>query len=142
MLADRIVGKPYIEIVIDREAISRHGLTIVDVQDVIQVAIGGRMLTRTVEGRERYPVRVRYMREERDSVEALQRVLVPMANGGQIPLEQVSDIRYVRGPQIIRSEDTFLNAYVTFDPSEGIGEVESVHAAQRALEERIDLGSS
>ncbi len=138
VLADRIVGKPYIEIAIDREAISRHGLTITDVQDVIQVAIGGRTLTRTVEGRERYPVRVRYMREERDSVESLQRVLVPMANGGQIPLEQVADIRYVRGPQLIRSEDTFLNAYVTFDPSEGIGEVESVHAAQRALQERIE----
>jgi Cu(I)/Ag(I) efflux system membrane protein CusA/SilA len=140
VLADRIVGKPYIEIVIDREAISRHGLTITDVQDVIQVAIGGRMLTRTVEGRERYPVRVRYMREDRDSVEALRRVLVPMSNGGQIPLEQVSDIRYVRGPQMIRSEDTFLNAYVTFDPSTGIGEVESVLAAQRALQEQIASG--
>ncbi|MBT8464929.1 MAG: efflux RND transporter permease subunit [Deltaproteobacteria bacterium] len=140
VLADRIVGKPYIEIAIDRKAISRHGLTITDVQDVIQVAIGGRMLTRTVEGRERYPVRVRYMREERDSVESLKRVLVPMSNGGQIPLEQVSDIRYVRGPQLIRSEDTFLNAYVTFDPSEGVGEVESVHAAQRALRERIEAG--
>lgn len=140
VLADRIVGKPYIEIAIDREAISRHGLTIRDVQDVIQVAIGGRMLTRTVEGRERYPVRVRYMREDRDSVEALQRVLVPMSNGGQIPLEQVSEIRYVRGPQLIRSEDTFLNAYVTFDPSQGVGEVESVHAAQRSLQKRIDSG--
>jgi Cu(I)/Ag(I) efflux system membrane protein CusA/SilA len=140
VLADRIVGKPYIEIAIDRGAIARHGLTITDVQDVIQVAIGGRVLTRTVEGRERYPVRVRYMREERDSVEALRRVLVPMSNGGQIPLEQVADIRYVRGPQLIRSEDTFLNAYVTFDPSEGVGEVESVHAAQRALRERIDSG--
>ena len=140
VLADRIVGKPYIEIAINREAISRHGLTITDVQDVIQVAIGGRTLTRTVEGRERYPVRVRYMREERDSVEALERVLVPMSNGGQIPLEQVSEIRYVRGPQMIRSEDTFLNAYVTFDPSEGVGEVESVHAAQRALQDRIDSG--
>jgi len=140
VLADRIIGKPYIEIVIDREAISRHGLTINDVQDVIQVAIGGRMLTRTVEGRERYPVRVRYMREERDSVEALQRVLVPMSNGGQIPLEEVSDIRYVRGPQLIRSEDTFLNAYVTFDPTEGVGEVESVHAAQRAIERRLEGG--
>ena len=140
VLADRIIGKPYIELVIDREAISRHGLTITDVQDVIQLAIGGRLLTRTVEGRERYPVRVRYMREERDSVEALRRVLVPMSNGGQIPLEQVVDIRYVRGPQLIRSEDTFLNAYVTFDPSEGIGEVESVLAAQRALQERIASG--
>jgi len=140
VLADRIIGKPYIEIVIDREAIARHGLTITDVQDVIQVAIGGRMLTRTVEGRERYPVRVRYMREERDSVEALKRVLVPMSNGGQIPLEQVSNIRYVRGPQLIRSEDTFLNAYVTFDPAEGIGEVESVHAAKRAIQARLDSG--
>ena len=140
VLADRIVGKPYLEIAIDREAISRYGLTITDVQDVIQVAIGGRMLTRTVEGRERYPVRVRYMREDRDSIEALKRVLVPMANGGQIPLEQVADIRYVRGPQMIRSEDTFLNAYVTFDPSKGVGEVESVHAAQRALQQRIASG--
>jgi len=140
VFADRIVGKPYLEIVIDREAISRHGLTIVDVQDVIQVAIGGRMLTRTVEGRERYPVRVRYKREERDTVEALKRILVPMSDGGQIPLEQVSDIRYVRGPQLIRSEDTFLNAFVTFDPSKGIGEVESVHAVQRALQQRIDSG--
>ncbi len=139
VLADRIVGKPYLEIVIDREAISRHGLTITDVQDVIEVAIGGRMLTRTVEGRERYPVRVRYMREERDSLEALKRVLVPMA-GGQIPLEQLADIRYVRGPQLIRTEDTFLNAYVTFDPVKGVGEVESVLAAQKALRERIDAG--
>jgi Cu(I)/Ag(I) efflux system membrane protein CusA/SilA len=80
------------------------------------------------------------MREERDSIEALKRVLVPMSNGGQIPLEQVSNIRYVRGPQLIRSEDTFLNAYVTFDPSKGIGEVESVHAAQGALKERIESG--
>lgn len=140
VLADRIIGKPYIEIVIDRDAISRHGLTIKDVQDVIQVAIGGRMLTRTVEGRERYPVRVRYMREERDSVEALERVLVPMSNGGQIPLEQVSEIRYVKGPQLIRSEDTFLNAYVTFDPAEGVGEVESVEAAKRAIQRRLDSG--
>jgi Cu(I)/Ag(I) efflux system membrane protein CusA/SilA len=140
VLADRIVGKPYLEIAIDRAAISRFGLTITDVQDVIQVAIGGRVLTRTVEGRERYPVRVRYMREERDSLESLKRVLVPMSNGGQIPLEQVADIRYVRGPQMIRSEDTFLNAYVTFDPSKGIGDVESVHAAQRALQQRIEAG--
>ncbi len=139
VLADRIVGKPYIEIAIDREAISRHGLAITDVQDVIQVAIGGLMLTRTVEGRERYPVRVRYMREERDSLEGLKRVLVPMS-GGQVPLEQLADIRYVRGPQLIRTEDTFLNAYVTFDPSKGIGEVESVLAAQRALQDRIESG--
>ncbi|MCB9756696.1 MAG: efflux RND transporter permease subunit [Myxococcales bacterium] len=140
VLADRIVGKPYLELDIDREAISRYGLTIADVQSVIQIAIGGRMLTRTVEGRERYPVRVRYMREERDEVEALRRVLVPGRGGEQIPLEQLVDIRYVRGPQMIRSEDTFLNGYVTWDPADGVGEVESVEAVQRMLDEKIAAG--
>ncbi len=137
VLADRIVGKPYLELDINREAISRYGLTIMDVQNVIQIAIGGRMLTRTVEGRERYPVRVRYMREERDEVEALKRVLVPGRGGEQIPLEQLVHIRYVRGPQMIRSEDTFLNGYVTWDPADGVGEVESVEAVQRLLDEKI-----
>ena len=74
VFADRVVGKPYIEIDIDRQAISRYGLKVTDVQEVLQVALGGRTLTRTVEGRERYPVRVRYMREERDSIEALERI--------------------------------------------------------------------
>jgi Cu(I)/Ag(I) efflux system membrane protein CusA/SilA len=140
VFADRIVGKPYVEIDIDREAIARYGLTMAEIQNVIQVAIGGRTLTRTVEGRERYPVRVRYMREDRDSVEALRRVLVPGRGGEQIPFEQLAEIRYVRGPQMIRSEDTFLNSYVTFDPTEGIGEVESVEAAQAVLDRRIERG--
>ncbi len=140
VLADRIVGKPYLELDIDRAEISHYGLTIADVQDVIQIAIGGRTLTRTVEGRERYPVRVRYMREERDELEALKRVLVPGRGGEQIPLEQLVDIRYVRGPQMIRSEDTFLNGYVTWDPADGVGEVESVEAVQRRLDEAIAAG--
>ena len=140
VLADRIVGKPYLEIAIDRQAIARHGFSITDVQDVIQIAIGGRALSWTVEGRERYPVRVRYMREERDSIEAIGRVLVSMKNGTQIPLEQLADIRYVKGPQMIRSEDTFLTAYVTFDPKEGIGEVQSVHAAEKTLDAAIANG--
>ncbi len=140
VLADRIVGKPYLELDIDREAISRYGLTIEDVQNVIQIAIGGRMLTRTVEGRERYPVRVRYMREERDDVESLRRVLVPGRGGEQIPLEQLVAIRYVRGPQMIRSEDTFLNGYVTWDPADNVGEVESVEAVQRQLNKKIEAG--
>jgi Cu(I)/Ag(I) efflux system membrane protein CusA/SilA len=140
VLADRIVGKPYLELAIDRDAITRYGLTIKDVQNVIQIAIGGKTLTRTVEGRERYPVRVRYMREERDDVEALARVLVPGRAGEQIPLEQLVDIRYVRGPQMIRSEDTFLNGYVTWDPADGVGEVESVEAVRRVLDRRIAAG--
>lgn len=141
VVADRIVGKPYLEIELDRPALARHGLAVVDVQDVIQIAIGGEPLTRTVEGRERYPVRVRYMREERDSVDALGRILVPAPGGEQIPLEQLARIRYVRGPQMIRAEDTFLTGYVTFDPAKGVGEVEAVEAVKAALERRIAEGS-
>ncbi len=140
VLADRIVGKPYLEIDINRESIARHGLTIEDVQDVIQIAIGGRVLTRTVEGRERYAVRVRYMREERDTVEAMTRILVAAPGGEQIPLGQLADIRYVRGPQMIRAEDTFLNAYVTWDPAAGVGEVESVEAVEARLQQAIETG--
>ncbi len=85
VIADRIVGKPYLEIDIDREAIARYGLTFAAVQDVIEVAIGGKRITTTVEGRERYPVRVRYPRELRDRVEALGRILVPRAGGEPDP---------------------------------------------------------
>ena len=107
---------------------------------MIQIAIGGMNLTRTVEGRERYPVRVRYMREERDNVEALKRVLVPGRGGEQIPLGQLIELRYVRGPQMIRSEDTFLNGYVTWDPADGVGEVESVEVVRGILDRKIADG--
>jgi copper/silver efflux system protein len=138
--ADRVVGMPYLEIHIDRERISRYGLNIADVQDVISVAIGGQTITRTVEGRERYPVRVRYQRELRDEIEQLERVLVASPDGAQIPLSQVAEIRYVRGPQMIKSEDTFLVAYVTFGAQPGMAEVEVVEMAQRLLNDRIASG--
>lgn len=140
VFADRVVGKPYVEIVFDREAIGRHGLTIEAVQHVVQVALGGMILTRTVEGRERYPVRVRYMREERDSIEALARVFVPTPEGHDIPLEQLADIEYVRGPQVIKSEDTFLTSYVLFDKQPEFAEVDVVEAATAHIEERIRDG--
>jgi len=138
--ADRIVGKPYLEIDIDREAIARYGLHIRAVQNVIEVAIGGRAITTTVEGRERYPVRVRYQRELRDQIETLGRILVPAPDGTQIPLEQVADIRYVRGPQAIKSEDTFLVGYVVFDKKPGYAEVDVVEACQRYLETKRKAG--
>ncbi len=141
VFADRVVGKPYLEIVIDREAIGRYGLTIGAVQDVIEVALGGRTLTRTVEGRERYPVRVRYMREERDSVEALHRVLIPAPGGEQIPLEQLAQIRYAKGPQVIKSEDTFLTSYVLFDKDPDLAEVDVVEEASAHLRRKIADGS-
>jgi Cu(I)/Ag(I) efflux system membrane protein CusA/SilA len=137
VFADRVVGKPYIELVIDREAIGRYGLSIVDVQSVLQVALGGMMLTQTVEGRERYPVRVRYMREERDSIEALERIFVPTPNGEQIPLTQLAHVEYVRGPQMIRAEDTFLTSYVLFDKKADMAEVEAVEMAKAYLDEKI-----
>ncbi len=140
VFADRVVGKPYVEIDIDREAIGRYGLTIRRVQDVIQVALGGRMLTRTVEGRERYPVRVRYMREERDSIEALRRVLVPTPGGEQIPLELIAKIQYIKGPQVIKSEDTFLTSYVLLDRKPDVAEVDVVEEARAHLKKAIEDG--
>ena len=140
VFAERIVGKPYLEIQIDREAIARYGLTIGEVQQVIEYAVGGQTLTRTVEGRERYPVRVRYMREERDSIEALRRVFVPTSDGRQIPLEQLASIEYERGPQVIKSEDTFLTGYVIFDKVSELAETEVVELASAYLKQRIDAG--
>jgi Cu(I)/Ag(I) efflux system membrane protein CusA/SilA len=141
VFADRIVGVPYLEIDIDRPALSRYGLTIGDVQDVIEVAIGGRPITTTVEGRERYPVRVRYARELRDNIEALEGILIPTMAGPQIPLGQLAKIDYVRGPEAIKSEDTFLVGYVIFDKKQGFAEVEVVESAARHLETAIAAGS-
>lgn len=141
VLADRVVGKPYMEIVINRDAISRYGIKLAQVQEVISVAVGGKIVTTTVEGRERYPVRVRYLRELRDSLEALEQILVATPSGEQIPLVQLADIRYSRGPQMIKSEDTFLTAYVLFDKKKGFAEVDVVEEAKGYLEAKIAGGA-
>lgn len=140
VIADRIVGKPYLEIDFDRKKIARYGLNIRDVQDVVEVAIGGMPITTTVEGRERFTVRVRYMRELRDEIEELAKILVPAKDGSHIPLSQVATINYVRGPQVIKSEDTFLVGYVLFDMKPGEAEVNVVEDCQRYLQEKIDSG--
>lgn len=140
VLADRVVGKPYLEIHIDRKAISRYGIQLAKVQEVLSVAVGGKAITTTVEGRERYPVRVRYLRERRDSLEDLEKILVAAPSGEQIPLIQLADIRYVRGPQVIKSEDTFLTAYVLFDKQKGFAEVNVVEQARAFLNEKIQIG--
>ncbi len=140
VVADRIVGKPYLEIAIDRTAIARYGVSVRDVQDIIEIAVGGRMITTTVEGRERYPVRARYQRELRDSVEELGNVLVPGAGKVQVPLKQVAEIRYVQGPQMIKSEDTFLVGYVIFDKKPDHAEVDVVEDAAAYLNSKIDAG--
>lgn len=141
VIADRIVGKPYLEIIPDREVMARYGLHIKAIHDVIEIAIGGRPITTTVEGRERYPVRVRYQRELRDSIEALKRIIVKGSTGQQIPLEQVAEIKYVKGPQVIKNEDTFLTGYVLFDKVDGYAEVDVVENAQKYLQELEEKGT-
>lgn len=137
VIADRIVGKPYLEIIPDRQALARYGIAIRDLQDVVEVAIGGMRVTTTVEGRERFPVRVRYERELRDQIETMGRILVPGAGDVQIPLEQLARIEYVRGPQEIKSEDTFLVGYILFDKEDGHAEVDVVERARAYLNEKI-----
>jgi Cu(I)/Ag(I) efflux system membrane protein CusA/SilA len=141
VIADRIVGKPYLEIIPDRKAIDRYGVKIRDFQDVVEVAIGGKKITTTVMGRERFPVRVRYQRELRDQIETIGRILVP-AKGGkqQIPITELAEIRYVRGPQVIKSEDTFLTGYVLFDKKPNEAEVNVVEQCQRYLRSKIASG--
>lgn len=112
LYSEKIVGKPYIEFKINREQVARYGISIRDVQDVIEMAIGGENLTTTVEGRERYPVRIRYARELRDNIDALRRVLVSTKEGAQIPISQLVDIYFVTGPAMINSENGLLRAYV------------------------------
>ncbi|MCP5108868.1 MAG: efflux RND transporter permease subunit, partial [bacterium] len=140
VIADRIIGKPYLEIEIDREAIARYGIKLLNVQDVIEVAVGGKRVTTTVEGRERYPVRVRYMRELRSNLESLAKILVPAPGGARIPLTQLAKINYVRGPQVIKSEDTFLIGYVLFDMKPGFAEVDVVEDARGYLEQKTASG--
>ncbi|MEX0987767.1 MAG: efflux RND transporter permease subunit, partial [Bacteroidales bacterium] len=140
VFADRIVGKPYLHLNINRDEISRYGLSIEDVQQTIETAIGGMKITSTVEGRERFPVRVRYPRELRDDPESIGMILMPTPTGAQIPISQIVDIEYMRGPQAIKSEETFLVGYVLFDKRDGFSEVGVVNDAQAAILDRVDSG--
>lgn len=139
--ADRIEGTPYLELEIDRHAIARYGLSVADVQRVIEVAIGGRTVTTTVEGRERFAVRARYLRELRDSIDTFDDVLVSSADGTQqVPLTDLASVVYTRGPRMIKSEDTFLVGYVTFGPEEGMAEVAVIDAVRARIQAALATG--
>ena len=140
VFADRIVGKPYLLIDIDRDKIGRYGISIQDVQDVLKVAVGGMEITQTVEGRERYGVRVRYPRELRANPTDLKNIYVPVAKGSSIPLSELATIKYEQGAQVIKSEDTFLIGYVLFDKLNDYAEVNVVENAQDLIQSKIDLG--
>ncbi|MFM2293189.1 MAG: hypothetical protein RIS29_3002 [Bacteroidota bacterium] len=137
---DRAVGAPYLQIKLNREAMARYGMTVTDVQDVLQVAVGGMALSTSVEGRERFPMRVRYARELRDNPDDLGNILIPAMNGVQVPLREIADIDYARGAQMIRSENTFLLGYVIFDKQAGKAEVDVVNEASVLLKHKIDAG--
>ncbi|NNL33076.1 MAG: efflux RND transporter permease subunit [Flavobacteriaceae bacterium] len=140
VFADRIVGKPYLLIDIDREKIARYGISIDDVQNVLKVAVGGMVLSQTVEGRERYGVRVRYPRELRADPSDLKQIYIPVEKGSPVPLSELATIRYEQGPQVIKSEDTFLVGYVLFDKVDGFAEVGVVEAAQELIQSKIASG--
>lgn len=137
---DRAVGAPYLEIKLNRDNMARYGVNVEDLQEILSAAVGGMILTKTIEGRERFPVRLRYARELRDNPEALSMLLVPTATGAQIPLKELADIEYVRGAQMIQSENTFLVGYVIFDKKQGKAEVDVVKEATKVIEGKIQNG--
>ena len=136
--AERVMGGNYLDFRIDRDAIARYGLTVRDVQDVIQTAIGGTNITTTIEGLERYPVNLRYSRELRDDLTSLSAVLVPTPAGSQIPLGRLAQIAYAVGPPSIKSEAGKPNAWVYVDIHEvDVGSY--VESARRAVAEQVDV---
>ncbi|GJQ31112.1 MAG: hypothetical protein HBSAPP03_29960 [Phycisphaerae bacterium] len=139
IVADRIVGKPYIQIQIDRERIGRYGVNIRDVQDVIEMSLGGMNLMDSVEGRERYPIRIRLARDFREDIEAIQRINVPSSAGAQVPLAQLADISTVLGPQEIKGERGLLVGYVTMNTRDR-DEVSVVQDAEAVLQQALKEG--
>jgi len=135
---DRAVGGYFLDFDINRQAAARYGLTVGDVQDVIQTAIGGMNITETVEGLERYPVNLRYPRDLRDNMEALRRVLIPTPTGSQIPLTAVAEIGFKRGTDVIKTEDARPNAWVYVDlKTSDIGGY--VEQAKKTLTEKVTI---
>ena len=133
VVSDRLVGKPYIEYEIDRVSAARYGVSIQDIQDIIEIAIGGEALTTTVEKRERYQIRVRYPRELRERFDDLERILVPTSMGEHIPIAQVATLTFSIGPQEIKSENGLLVGYVTLNTRDR-DEISVVEDAERLLQ--------
>src|SRR5690625_327731 len=141
VFADRIIGKPYLEIDIDRKKIARHGLTIREVQNYVEAGIGGAAVTQTVEGRERYDIRIRLPRSWRNNPERLEQILITTSAGTDIPLGELAQIVYEEGPVEIKSEDGFLVGYVLFDRLAGYAEGEVVANASDAIRSAIKEGT-
>jgi Cu(I)/Ag(I) efflux system membrane protein CusA/SilA len=137
-ISDRVTGGNYLDFDIDRREIARHGLSVSDVQNTIESAIGGKNVSWSIEGRERYPINVRYPKELRDNLADLKRVIVSSPNGTHVPLEQLADIEFRKGPASIKTENARLNAWVLVD-LEGIDVGSWVARAQEELAENLTL---
>jgi Cu(I)/Ag(I) efflux system membrane protein CusA/SilA len=133
-----VTGGNFLDYEIRRDEAARYGLTVGDIQDIIMTAVGGMNITQTVEGLERYPVNLRYGSELRDTPEKLRRILVPTPTGAQVPIAQLADIRIVKGPPVVKSENARNSAYVYVDIT-GIDVGTYVKAAQKTVQEKIDL---
>jgi Cu(I)/Ag(I) efflux system membrane protein CusA/SilA len=138
VFAERTAGGYFLDFEPRRDQLARYGLTIGGLQRVISTAVGGENITTTVEGRERYPVNIRYPRELRDNIEQLRRILVPTATGAQVPLEQLADINLIQGPSMLRDENGFLSGYVfVYMTGRDIGGY--VEEAKKAVADRLTL---
>ncbi|MFO1476015.1 MAG: efflux RND transporter permease subunit [Verrucomicrobiota bacterium] len=138
--AERTMGGNYIEFTIDRDAIARYGLTVGDVQETLEVALGGMPLTTTVEGLERYDVTLRYNRDFRENLEALRQIVVPTLTGAQVPIGQLARIETVRAPMGIKSEGAVPNAWVYVDVK-GVDVGTYVQRAMRAVNDAVAAGT-
>ena len=137
-LAERTAGGYYVDFTLDREQLARYGLSVENAQLMVTSAIGGETVTTTVEGRERYPVNVRYARDFRQDVDQLRRVLVPTPSGTQVPMAQLADIRLLEGPSMIRDENGQLAGYLYVDMT-GRDVGGYVAEAKRLVQERLTL---
>ncbi len=137
--AERVSNRPYFEIEIDRQQAARYGIKVGDVQHIIMTAIGGMNLTTTVEGRERYPIRIRYLRSFRDNSDVLNRLFIPTLNGAQIPLAQIARLKKVQGPAVINAENTLTygRVFINVD-QEKRGLIDFVNEAKQAIQNKID----
>jgi Cu(I)/Ag(I) efflux system membrane protein CusA/SilA len=138
VFAERTAGGYFLDFNLKREELARYGLTIGEAEMVVMSAVGGENITTTVEGRERYPVNVRYLRDYRSTVDRLSRTLVPTMGGAQIPMAQIADIKLVSGPGMIRDENGRLSGYVYVDVS-GRDVGRYVADAKEAIREKVKL---
>tara|TARA_Y100000589_G_scaffold213866_2_gene201781 strand:- start:4038 stop:7625 length:3588 start_codon:yes stop_codon:yes gene_type:complete len=141
VFADRIVGKPYLEVDWDREALARYGISIRHAQHHLELGVGGGKLSEVISGRNRFPVTIRFLKEYRDSPEDLEKLLISTPNGSaSVPLSLLAKLHYRKGPQAIKGEDSKLVSYVLFDKQDKVSEGEAVERTKKALDDLIKTG--